>query len=112
MSPEVDEDPRVVLCRKAAQDLSELARREFARSTCAADHLGQPLLFTHDLILFRCCSKRPCAVRGRAFRSSPASRGSDEFRSNVPPHVSAAMRVGVAASSWRKSSARAVRGNV
>jgi hypothetical protein len=33
----------------AAQDLSELARGEFARSTGAADHLGQPtpLLIRH-----------------------------------------------------------------
>ena len=44
MSPEIDEDPWIGGRRKAAQDLSELARGEFARSTGAADHLGQPLL--------------------------------------------------------------------
>ena len=44
MSPEIDEDPRISRRRKVAQDLSELAWCEFARSTGAADHLGQPLL--------------------------------------------------------------------
>ena len=44
MSPEVDQDSRIVCGRKVAQDLSELAWGEFARSTSAADHLGQPLL--------------------------------------------------------------------
>ena len=41
-SPVVDEDAWVSLGWYAAQDLSELARGEFARSTGAADHLGQP----------------------------------------------------------------------
>ena len=44
MSPEIDQDSRISLRRKMAQDLSELAWSEFARSTRAADHLGQPLL--------------------------------------------------------------------
>jgi hypothetical protein len=44
MSPEIDEDSRISLRRKVAQDLSELACGEFARSTRAADHFGQPLL--------------------------------------------------------------------
>jgi len=44
MSPEVDQDPGVSLRRKIAQDLSELAWGEFARSTRAAHHLGEPLL--------------------------------------------------------------------
>jgi hypothetical protein len=42
MSPEVDQDPRVSLRRKIAQDLSELAWSEFARSTSATHHLGEP----------------------------------------------------------------------
>jgi hypothetical protein len=45
--PEVDKDTRIVLRRKVAQDLSELAGGEFTRSTRAADHLGQPLLSEH-----------------------------------------------------------------
>jgi hypothetical protein len=44
MSPEIDKDSRISRRRKIAQDLSELARSEFARSTRAADHFGQPFL--------------------------------------------------------------------
>ncbi|MGH9173844.1 MAG: hypothetical protein ACRD1H_05785, partial [Vicinamibacterales bacterium] len=44
LSPEVDEDSRIVLGRQVAQDLSELARGEFARSTSATDHFGQSAL--------------------------------------------------------------------
>jgi hypothetical protein len=44
MSPEIDQDPGVSLRRKMAQDLSELAWGEFARSTCATHHFGEPLL--------------------------------------------------------------------
>ena len=43
-SPEVDQDAWIGLSWYVAQDLSELASGEFARSTGAADHLGQPLL--------------------------------------------------------------------
>ena len=41
-SPVVDQDAWISLGWYAAQDLSELAGGEFARSTSAADHLGQP----------------------------------------------------------------------
>ena len=49
MSPEIDKNSRISGRRKFAQDLSEIARGEFARSTGAADHLGQPtpLLLCH-----------------------------------------------------------------
>jgi hypothetical protein len=43
MRPEVDQDAGIVRRRQMAQDLSELARREFARSTSATDHFGQSL---------------------------------------------------------------------
>ena len=41
-SPVVDQDAWISLGWYAAQDLSELAGSEFARSTGAADHFGQP----------------------------------------------------------------------
>jgi hypothetical protein len=44
MGPEVEQDPRVILWRQVAQNLSELARGEFARSTSATDHFGQSAL--------------------------------------------------------------------
>ena len=37
----VDEDARIVLLRQGTQDLGELARTELARSTGAANALGQ-----------------------------------------------------------------------
>ena len=40
---EIKQDPRILLRRNAAQDLGELARGEFARSTRTADHFGQTL---------------------------------------------------------------------
>jgi hypothetical protein len=44
VSPEVDENSRISVRRKIAQDLSELARGEFARSTRAAHHFGEAFL--------------------------------------------------------------------
>jgi hypothetical protein len=41
--PEVHEDPVVLRHGNSAQDLSELASGEFARSTRAGDHFGQAL---------------------------------------------------------------------
>ena len=40
---EIKQDPRILLSRNATQDLGELARGEFARSTGAGDHFGQTL---------------------------------------------------------------------
>ena len=51
-----------------AQDLSELARGEFARSTSTADHLGQPLLVREERHLL--------IVIGYAGRAHLASLGS------------------------------------
>jgi hypothetical protein len=64
MSPEVDQDPGVSLRRKIAQDLSELAWGEFARSTRAAHHLGEPLLAKqgHECIMPRFAQRRPATV--------------------------------------------------
>ncbi|HEV8317693.1 MAG TPA: hypothetical protein VGQ10_09795, partial [Vicinamibacterales bacterium] len=42
--PEIDQNPGVVLQRDVTQHLGELASGEFARSTSAAHHLGEPLL--------------------------------------------------------------------
>jgi len=44
MSPEIDQDPWISLAGQMAQDLSELAGGEFARSASATHHFGEPLL--------------------------------------------------------------------
>jgi hypothetical protein len=41
--PKIEQDAGISVERYVAQDLGELAGGELARSTCAADHLGQPL---------------------------------------------------------------------
>ena len=48
--PEVHQNPWVSLRRDVAQHLSELASGEFARSTGAAHHLSEPLLFREHVV--------------------------------------------------------------
>ena len=67
-SPVVNQDAWVGLDWYSAQHLSELAGCEFARSTSAADHLGQPApLLSSRVILFSVSSgiRRSAAARLR-----------------------------------------------
>jgi hypothetical protein len=69
--PEVDQHARIRLQRNIAQDLGELACGEFAGSTGAADHLGQPLLAQdahHSLTVNRAPSLRE-SLRGSMARA-------------------------------------------
>ena len=67
-SPEVDQDARISLRWEVAQDLSELAGSEFARSTRAADHLGQPLPFEHGHEVIVSLQVRPPSLRSADWR--------------------------------------------
>ena len=70
--PEVDQDTVVGGRGNVTQHLSELASGEFARSTCAADHFGQPLLFAKDAHVPR---RGHGGKGGHGFNSEPRSNG-------------------------------------
>ena len=66
-----------------AQDLSELARGEFARSAGAADHLGQPLFVReerHLLIVVGYGAARSLAAIGYVALASLRFRLADRVR--------------------------------